>query len=147
MLPILLLAAAAQADPALFLSHHWHMHQPIYWPYEAVTETAGRGAYSYSITTVHTDRSGPYTSWPMNAVGTGASWGFEHLGAQVSLSGSLIENMNTFESAGWAFSGWKNGWQEAAGWQTSLGHQRLDLVAFGHHHPLMALIDGRALEL
>ncbi len=147
MLPILLLAAAAQADPALYLSHHWHMHQPIYWPYENVTETDGRGAYSYSIATVHNDRSGPYTSWPMGAVSNGASWGFEHLGAQVSVSGSLMENLNDFESAGWGFSGWKNSWQSAADMTTSLGNPRLDIVAFGYHHPLMALIDGRAIEL
>ncbi len=123
------------------------MHQPVYWPYESVVETENGGAYSFSLWDVFQQRGGPYGDWPAHAIEGGKNAGFEHIGAQVSLSGSLIENLDTLESAGWGFGGWKGRWQEAAGCTTSLGNPRLDLVAFGHHHPLMGLVDGLSIEL
>jgi len=144
---ILALASPAAADVPIHLTFHWHMHQPIYWPYEPVTQTESGGQYGFSVQQVHTDCSGPYTDWPVSAVQSGMDWGFDHLGAQVSLSGSLIENLNTLEGEGWAFQGWKNRWDESQDWTTSLGNPRLYLVSFGYHHPLMALVDDQALEL
>lgn len=146
MLPLLLVGAAL-SNPPLYLTHHWHYHQPIYWPYESVVETENRGAYSFSVAQVHFDRSGPYTSWPVSAVQAGQDRGLEHLGVSVSLSGSLVENLNALESAGWGFGGWKSRWSEGAGWTTSLGNPRLMFAAFGYHHPLMALIAPDALRI
>ena len=76
----------------------WHMHQPIYWPYEPITVTQANNRYSFDVIDIHNQRFGPYTTWPRDAVQVGA--GLAHLGAQVSFSGSLIENLNVLQSAG-----------------------------------------------
>jgi len=72
--------------------------------------------------------------------------GLEHLGAQMSFSGSLMENLNNIEAAGRGFSNWKARIIESRSWKTSLGNPRLDLVNFGYHHPLMPLIDNQVVE-
>ena len=131
------------SGPPIYIAFHWHMHQPIYWPYESVVQTESRGSYSFSLREVHTSRSGPYTDWPKNAVASGRGAGLPHFGAQVSFSGSLVENLNAAEDAGWGFNNWKNHWNEARGWQTELGNPALDIVGFGYHHPLMPLITNK----
>jgi hypothetical protein len=125
--------------PPIYISFHWHMHQPIYYPYESIVATEASNHMGFSVYQVHFDRTGPYTTWPRDAVSSGAA--LPHLGAQVSLSGSLMENLNNLAAAGAGFQGWTAGWTEAAGWDTALGNPRLDLVNFGYHHPLMGLID------
>lgn len=134
----------AQTKPPIYIAFLWHMHQPIYWPYESVVQTESRGAYSFSLRQVHTSRSGPYTTWPRNAVNMGRT--MPHFGAQVSFSGSLIENLNAAEQAGWGFGNWRSHWNEARSWRTSLDNPRLDMVAFGYHHPLMPLITLRDIR-
>ncbi len=129
------------SGPPIYIAFHWHMHQPIYWPYESVVETEARGEYSFSLKEVHTSRTGPYTSWPANAVQAGANAGFEHFGAQVSFSGSLIENLEAAREAGWGFSNWTSHWESGINLQTSLGNPRLAMTGFGYHHPLMALTE------
>ncbi len=133
--------------PPIYIAFHWHMHQPIYWPYESIvqTEQLRQGDMGYSVYEIHNHRHGPYTDWPKNAVGAGLS--LPHLGAQVSLSGSLIENLNNMEAAGAGFYGWKNPWMESRTWRTTLDNPRLDIVLFGYHHPLMGLIDERDIRL
>jgi hypothetical protein len=129
-------------DPQVYIAFLWHMHQPIYWPYESVIQTDANGRYSYSVVDIHNQRTGPYTSWPKNAVQKGINAGFQHLGAQVSFSGSLIENLNNLELNGNVnFQNWKSNWNYIKNQNTSLGNPRLDMVGFGYHHPLMGLID------
>jgi len=126
----------------------WHMHQPQYRPGENVLQTDASGAFSFSVTDVHNQRLGPYTSWPKDAVQSGL--GLPHLGAQVSFSGSLIQNLNTLESAGvngGQWNNWEVSYKQAAGWDTSLGNPRLDLVNFGFNHPLMPLLDTRDITM
>ncbi|MGM0737853.1 MAG: T9SS type A sorting domain-containing protein [Bacteroidota bacterium] len=127
--------------PPVYIAFHWHMHQPIYWPYESVVETEARGAYSFSLREVHTSRTGPYTDWPSNAVQRGADAGMVHFGAQVSFSGSLIENLEAARQAGWGFQNWTAPWADAITLQTGLGNPRLAMTGFGYHHPLMPLLD------
>jgi len=150
-LPTVILALAAavpvRANPPIHIAFHWHMHQPVYWPYETLVETANRGAYGFDVLEVHRGRTGAYTAWPMDAVQAGMDAGLGALGAQVSLSGSLMENLDAIEAAGAGFGGWRNRWREAAGWRTEGENPRIDLVAFGYHHPLMALIDPRDVGL
>lgn len=118
------------------------MHQPIYWPYETVLQTEANNRYPYSVVDIHNQRVGPYTSWPKNAVVKGINAGFQHFGSQVSFSGSLIENLNNLENAGnQNFQNWKNHWNYIKTQTTSLGNPRIDMVAFGYHHPLMGLIE------
>ncbi|TAK51944.1 MAG: hypothetical protein EPO24_15565, partial [Bacteroidetes bacterium] len=59
---------SATTNPPIYIAFLWHMHQPIYWPYETVNQTDQNGRYSYSVTDIHNQRIGPYTSWPKNAV-------------------------------------------------------------------------------
>ncbi|MEM1330368.1 MAG: GC-type dockerin domain-anchored protein [Planctomycetota bacterium] len=137
-------SAGAQQTHVAFL---WHMHQPVYVPYLMPTAVDGAGYFSFSVVDVHNQRSGPYTWWPVNAVNSGLSQ--PHLGAHVSFSGSLIENLNSLEAAGvngGMWSGWKNAYRGGQSPRTSLGNQRLDLVAFGYHHPLMPLLDERDIR-
>lgn len=117
------------------------MHQPIYWPYENIVATENRNVYSYSLYEIMNSRYGPYTSWPYNSVKAIADNGLPHGGAQVSFSGSLIENLNCMEKHGIGFSNWKHCYTQGRKLKTHLGNPRLDLVAFGYHHPLMALCD------
>lgn len=134
--------AAPTANPPIYIAFLWHMHQPIYWPYESVLATEAAARYPYSVVDIFNQRTGPYTAWPKDAVQTGIAAGMGHFGAQVSLSGSLIENLDQLEAGGNAnFLGWKSHWSAVHSQSTSLGNPRLDLVGFGYHHPLMGLLD------
>ncbi|MCC7476555.1 MAG: hypothetical protein IT425_14280 [Pirellulales bacterium] len=126
----------------------WHMHQPVYFPGETITQTEAAGHYSFSVVDVHNQRFGPYTTWPRDAIQAGLA--LAHLGAQVSFSGSLIENLNTLEAAGTnggMWNNWESAYQQAANWDTSLGNPRLDLIGFGYNHPLMPLLDERDIRM
>lgn len=129
-------------NPPIYIAFLWHMHQPIYWPYESIVQTQLNNRYPYSVFDIHNSRTGPYTSWPKNAVQKGISAGLPNFGAQVSFSGSLIENLNNLEAYGNNnFSNWKSNWNSIKTQNTMLGNPRLDMVAFGYFHPLMGLID------
>jgi hypothetical protein len=133
--------AIAQYQP-IHVGFMWHMHQPIYYPYESIIETEAAQRFSFSVIDVHNQRFGPYTTWPRNAVQAGLN--LPHLGAQVSFTGSLIENLNRLEAAGIngaMWNNWDSGYDQGIAVTTTLGHPRLDLVAFGYHHPLMPLLD------
>ncbi|MCE1202948.1 MAG: fibronectin type III domain-containing protein [Bacteroidia bacterium] len=128
-------------NPKIYIAFLWHMHQPIYRPYENIVQTQQSGVYSFSLYDVHLSRTGPYTDWPKNAVMKGINAGMPNFGAQVSFSGSLIENLNNLQAAGIGFSNWKSHWNYIKNQTTALGNPRLDMVGFGYHHPLMGLID------
>ncbi|NUN07588.1 MAG: T9SS type A sorting domain-containing protein [Ignavibacteriaceae bacterium] len=130
------------SNPPIYIAFLWHMHQPIYWPYESIVQTQANNRYPFSVFDIHNQRWGPYTSWPKNAVQKGINANLPHFGAQVSFSGSLIENLNALEGVGNGnFINWKSHWNYIKNQQTSLGNPRLDMVAFGYFHPLMGLID------
>ncbi|MFH1437169.1 MAG: hypothetical protein ABIJ56_15790 [Pseudomonadota bacterium] len=131
----------------IYIAFLWHMHQPLYWPGENVMETEAAAHYGFSVLTVHLDRTGPYTAWPMDAVRAAMDAGLGSCGAQVSFTGSLIDNLNAIEAAGAGFSGWKTGWNSAGSWTTSLGNPRIDMVSIGHFHPIMPLVGHDAVEL
>ncbi len=131
-----------KTNPPIYIAFLWHMHQPIYWPYESIVQTESQNRYPYSVFSIHDQRTGPYTAWPKNAVQKGINANMPHFGAQVSFSGSLIENLNNLEAYGNGnFTNWKNNWNTIKTQKTSLGNPRLDMVAFGYFHPLMGLID------
>jgi len=135
------------AEP-LHVAFLWHMHQPIYYPYESPIATDAAGRFSFSVVDVHNQRFGPYTAWPYDAVAAGSA--LSHLGAQVSFTGSLIENLNALEAAGingGMWSNWKWGYNQGRSLTTTLGNPRLDLVAFGYHHPLMPLLDEADIRM
>ena len=126
----------------------WHMHQPIYFPGETINQTDAAGHFSFSLADVHNQRFGPYTSWPKDAIQAGL--GLPHLGAQVSFSGSLIQNLNNLEAAGTnggMWNNWEASYNTAQSWNTSLGNPRLDIIGFGAYHPLMPLLDERDMRM
>ena len=135
-------ADTERARPAapIHIAFPWHMHQPIYWPYENIVTTHNRGVYSFSLLDVFFSRTGPYTDWPFNAVKACDEAGLPHGGAQVSFSGSLIENLNNIAGAQHGFRNWQHAYAAGRKLRTARGNPRLDLVSFGYHHPLMALI-------
>ncbi|TWT46150.1 Glycosyl hydrolase family 57 [Phycisphaerae bacterium RAS1] len=144
----LAIAITAPAPEVIHVGFLWHMHQPIYYPYETVVQTNSAGRYSFSPVDVHNQRFGPYTGWPRDAVQIGLS--LPHLGAQVSFSGSLIENLNALRDAGvngGMWNNWQAGYLQAIGWNTALNNRRLDMVAFGYHHPLMPLLDEADMRM
>ncbi|USN99011.1 MAG: hypothetical protein H6810_12820 [Phycisphaeraceae bacterium] len=122
------------------------MHQPIYVPY---LDPFGADPYfSFSIPDIHNQRFGPYTTWPRDAINAGS--GLAHLGAQVSFSGSLIENLNALEAAGingGMWNNWDGAYRAAQSNLTALGNHRLEMVAFGYHHPLMPLNGERDVRM
>ncbi|MCF8261237.1 MAG: T9SS type A sorting domain-containing protein [Melioribacteraceae bacterium] len=131
-----------KTNPPIYIAFLWHMHQPIYYPYKSITETENLGVYSFSVVDVHNQRIGPYTNWPKDAIQKGIDAGLPHLGAEVSFSGSLIENLNNLESNGNGnFTNWKSNWTNIISKKTSLGNSRINLIGFGYHHPLMGLIE------
>jgi len=134
--------AQPAANPPIYIAFLWHMHQPIYWPYETVVQTDANARYGYSVRDIHDQRTGPYTTWPWNAVQKGVAAGLPHFGTQVSFSGSLMENLDNLAAAGDGnFASWNSAYGAGHAATTSLGHPRIDLVGFGYHHPLMGLID------
>ena len=148
---VLLLGQKSVDSPPIYISFLWHMHQPIYWPYESIVQTEGSGAYGFSVIDVHHQRSGPYTDWPIHAVESGmyaSSPTRDHFGVQVSFSGSLMENLDNLKASGdWSFGTWESRWKQGRGYSTVLGNPRIDMVAFGYHHPIMPLIDAFDLGL
>jgi hypothetical protein len=44
--------ATPQANPPIYVAFLWHMHQPIYWPYENVMTTQANSRYSYSVANI-----------------------------------------------------------------------------------------------
>jgi hypothetical protein len=129
-------------NPPIYIAFLWHMHQPIYFPGETIVETQQAGHYEYNVFDIHNERTGPYTNWPADAIQKGINANLPNLGASVSFSGSLIENLNALEANGNGnFQNWKAPWRAMSDDTTSLGNQRLDMIGFGYHHPLMGLID------
>ena len=57
------------AGPAAGVPFHvtylWHMHQPIYYPYESPQQTDAAGRFNFSVQGVwDSDRQGAYKNWP-----------------------------------------------------------------------------------
>ncbi len=139
---------SAHGQETMNVGFLWHMHQPQYIPGQTILQTDASGVFSFSVTDVHNQRLGPYTTWPKDAIQSGLS--LSHLGAQVSFSGSLIQNLNTLEAAGvngGQWTNWEASYKTAAQWDTAEGNPRLDLVNFGFNHPLMPLLDVRDITM
>ncbi len=129
-------------NPPIYIAFLWHMHQPLYWPGETILETQAANYYPYSVFDIHNSRTGPYTTWPKIAVQKGIDAGLPHLGASVSFSGTLIENLNHLEENGNGnFSNWTSHWNSVINQTTTLGNPRMDMIGFGYYHPLMGLIE------
>lgn len=134
-------AASALAQNPIHVTYLWHMHQPIYFPYESVSQTDNAGRFNFSVRGVHDQRTGPYGEWPKNAVQQGTD--LPHAGVQVSFSGSLMENMNGLYGTGWRdhYRWGRNGLR------TIRNNPRLDTVGIAYHHSLMPLTTKESMRM
>jgi hypothetical protein len=132
-------AVKPSGDVRIYFGIHKHMHQPYY-------RTAEAGFWDGSTNDIFASRRGAYAEFLVDAVERYVNGGLEHAGLSASFSGSLIEQLDRCEREGLAhgcFANWKARLRDGLSKKTSLGHQRIDMVAFGHFHPLMPLIPER----
>jgi len=135
------LAASAVAQNPIHVTYLWHMHQPIYYPYQTVNQTDSANLFNFSVRGVHDARTGAYGEWPKNAVQQGTD--IPNSGVQVSFSGSLMENMD-----GLYGQGWRNHYRWGRnGLRTARNNPRLDLVGIAYHHSLMPLTTKEAMRM
>lgn len=123
----------------LYFGIHKHMHQPYY-------NATDRLYWDGEKDSIFGSRGGPYTHLIPTAVRQYIGGGLPHAGLSTSWSGSLIEQLDrcaTDGLCGGRFGGWNNELRATAQERTELGHPRVDFVAFGFFHPLMALIPAR----
>ncbi len=135
------IAAAAFSQNPIHVTYLWHMHQPIYFPYESVSQTDSNNRFIYSVRGIHDERFGNYGEWPKNAVQQGHDRNMPHAGVQVSFSGSLMENLRGV---------WGDGWRDHWRWgrnslRTVRNNPRLDLIGFAYHHSLMPLTSRESM--
>jgi hypothetical protein len=151
-------------------SYLWHLEQPNYWPeasvgnanrYQLVKESQDlkvSGGNHYSDNQDHplndlvqiftnADRVAAYQYRCKDAVQS--LLGLPEAGAQVNISGCLIENINSLAAANqWGYaSGWQNNYVTARGWSTSGGKPRMDVTGFSFHHALSPLVSERTLAM
>ncbi len=127
---------------AINIAFHWHMHQPIYYPGESVVDSIINNRID-GLLDIFTSRTGPYTSWPVDAIQTAQNGDLSHCGAQISFSGSLAENLMALENSNLtrSFDGWTSRWLWAQrNLRTSLGNPKIYLTAFGCALFFLALI-------
>lgn len=137
---ILSVASLAAQNP-IHVTYLWHMHQPVYFPYESVSATDNAGRFNFSVRGVHDARTGAYGEWPKNAVQQGTD--LPHAGVQVSFSGSLMENMDGLYGLGWRehYRWGRNGLR------TIRNNPRLDPVGIAYHHSLMPLTTKESMRM
>lgn len=126
----------------IYVALHWHMHQPIYWPGEDIVATSRNPKNTVDVLGILSwpDRIGAYTHYPVAAMRPFLD--LPYAGTQVSFSGSLIEDLDAMAASGITYGrDWAKEARDARQWRTSKGNPRLDLVAFGYHHPLMAFLE------
>jgi hypothetical protein len=168
MLALILLAGSIFAQ--VHTTYLWHMQQPIYWPekdpdnpnrYQRAGESyfvkqAGGNVYSdgkqhplHDIVNVpfhENERWNAYQHYTKDAV-----FSIEHhadAGAQVNVSGCLIENLNSIagkEGFYDYYPDWANNFSTAKSLQTSGGFPRMDMIGFTFHHALSPLVSERSL--
>ncbi|MEW6283707.1 MAG: hypothetical protein AB1758_34165, partial [Candidatus Eremiobacterota bacterium] len=123
----------------IFVALHVHNHQPIYRPGTHPADTPEIRDYVLGGGDADNRRE-VYTQADAYAIEERRDQpGF---GFQVSYSGSLADNLDQTAQRGlWPGQNWSQRYRGLRdGTQTPLGHERLDLVNFGHFHPLMGLL-------
>ena len=138
--PVIQVATGPGNTPVkLYFGIHKHMHQPYY-------NATDRNYWDGEKDSIFGSRRGPYTHFIPTAVRQYVSGGLPHAGLSTSWSGSLIEQLDRCGAeglCGGGFGGWNHDLRAVAQEQTVLGHPRVDFVAFGFFHPLMALTPAR----
>lgn len=160
-----LFCATANAKNAnVQTTYLWHLQQPIYWPapvpdnkityqkaYDSIIWQSKQGGHPESnLGDIFgkDDRVAVYQYRAANAIDSCAN--FADMGAQVSYSGCLIENINSLANNNWNGGAYQRGWNSTYANErkktTSGGFPKLDLVSFTYHHALAPLIDKNSLQ-
>jgi hypothetical protein len=173
---LVLPAKLFSANTSVHTTWLWHLHQPVYWPSQRVVtawdtannwgtnttdhyenawdtiqqQNAGRpDPNPEDLTTIFddADRVAVYQGEPGSVVG--GLLGYPNAGAQVNMSGALMENVQSLASAGQLgyAAGWNNENATARTWTTSSGKPRLDIVNFTYHHAIAPLVSDQTLEM
>jgi hypothetical protein len=132
-------AAAASAVP-IHVTHLWHMHQPIYYPYETPGTIDATAASIQRAGRVGRDRVQCYQNWPAGAVGRASG----HGASQMSYRG---RSRKTTSRSGATTRGGAQRPQRAQQLKTSSGNSRLDLVGIAYHHSLMPLTSVESMRM
>lgn len=165
----LLLFLAGSAVAQVHTTYLWHMDQPVYWGEKSqanpnacqyVKEShdikmAGGNKYadgvSHPLNDLYeifskADRVAAYQWEPKTAIGMLSD--LQNAGAQLSISGGLLQNCNALGSANqWGYSPtWYQGYKDARNWKTSGQFPKLDIVAFTNNHSFSPLISYRTLR-
>lgn len=146
----------------VYTTYHWHLQQPIYWPdvlpsnqrtyqkaYDSLELQGKQGGHPKSpIDDIFgkADRVNDYQHYALDAVQSCSQ--YQNMGAQVSFSGCLIENLNNLADNHHIYNpGWSSIYSKAIRtMKTSGGFPKLDFVSFSYHHVIAALVDRNALE-
>ncbi len=159
-------ASAVIADGVHF-TYLWHLEQPIYWPdqqsggtdryeraWQSILRRDGGGAHPENdLRQIFglDDRIAAYQWRPRDTVGS-IAWTPQG-GAQVSFSGGLIANIQSFAEAGGQLgysTNWTDAWRQGRSMLTNAGapaRARLDIVQFSYHHALLPLLDDAAVRM
>lgn len=161
----------------IHVSYQWHMHQPIYWPDRIPGgQRVQWAADSYDLKAKGFNRyaGSPYLH-PRNNLAEGDKGEYDPIfskedrihsyqerlrdsigllraspqgGAQISFTGSLIDNIESFgRNRLFGYSpDWAAGLKEAARWQTSGGFSRANLIGINYHHSLAPLLPPAVLR-
>jgi hypothetical protein len=126
-------------QPVIYFGIHKHMHQPYY-------NATDLDYWDGEKENIFGQRANNYIRFLPAAVRQYIEGGLAHAGISTSWSGSLIEQLNRCAQTGRgfnAFTNWNHELRHLAQALTAFGNPRLDFTAFGHFHPLMALIPAR----
>lgn len=174
---LVMTAAVSRAEPLVHITYHWHLHQPLYWPAPDATgrhvQTAldsieikarGQGYYplspiqhpennladgdigAYDAVFSKEDRIRIYQERGRDALNTIRN--FSDAGAQVSYSGSLMDNIRAFgEAERYGYHrDWAQGYRAGRLEKTTHGWPRMDLVGITYHHGLAPLLPRAVLS-
>ena len=157
-------ASLPAANTSVHTTWLWHLHQPVYWPDRAPANHNGVDHYQNAWDTIQLGNAHPNDTSLSTVFGAGdrvAAYqggpsatvnglrGYLNAGAQVNMSGALMENVQSLAVAGQLGygAGWNSGNTAARTWTTSNGKPRMDMVNFTYHHAMAPLISDETLEM
>ncbi len=125
----------------------WQFHQPVYWPYESINATIENNRYNFPLREIFDQYQTIYTNGIPALLQKNLTAVWPHYGIQISMSGSLIENLNNLESNGDKnFRRWKSKWQMVRPQKTGDANPRFDFVGTAYFQPSLFQINPAGLH-
>ncbi len=129
-----------------YITWIWHYHQPLYNENGSLIDLLSRSDRPEWLDSVWLNRINIYTGLPADTASQFPGNG----SIQVSITGTLIQQLNELEDSGWydgAFIGWKDRWINALNTYNDAGYPRLTILGTGYYHPIFPLIHRIDLEV